>query len=301
MRLSYLSTFRLVAELGSVSRAAERLWMSQPAVSLEIKKLEKSLGSTLFDRRGNRLVLNERGRACLRFAYKVDELVAELRQELKTPAETMASVTIGSHPVTARHILPSALADFHRSWPHVRVLVQDLPMSEVSQRVFRHELDLGVVVKRFLRPDLAAEPVMSERLWIIAPSGHPLASGNRVSADELAQHQFILLEPNTESHSLMQQWAIEQGVSLDIAMEVSSEDLLLEAVRRGIGLALVGEATIADDLQAGRIALVQAQGLPLYRTIYVTFFSTTLLGEPARALLASLTARYADRESSRAS
>ncbi len=293
MRLSYLRSFSLVAELGSVSKAAEQLWMSQPAVSMEIKRLETLLGVALFDRAGNRLVLNDNGRACLRFAHRVDELFEDLKRDLSHPPIEPAVVTIGAHPVSARVILPPVLEEFHNRAGGTRLLVQDMPSGEIADRVFRHELDFGLVVRRGLRSDLAAEPVLSEQLWIVARSDHPLAHRPEVSPAEAGDFPFILLEPNTESHSLIQQWAIAHGVTLHVSMEVSSEDFLLEVVRRGMGLALVGESTVAEDVTSGRLTMLQVPGMPLYRTMYAIFVSSAWLSREARILLEAMMDQYA--------
>lgn len=292
MRLEYLRSFRLVGEMGSVTKAARQLWMSQPAVSLEIKRLESELGVKLFDRRRNRLVLNDDGRACLRFARQVEDLWDGLKQELRAAPKVSPVITIGSHPVTARVILPPILEEFHTHAPGTRIIVQDLSIAEIIDRIQRSKLDLGLMAKRHLRPNFEAEPVLSERLWIVSHAGHELAACPEVTAAQLSGVDFVSLEPNTESHDLLHQWANSLGVPLNVVMEVSSEDFLLEATLRGLGLALIGESTITQEVNAGRVKILPVQGMPLYRTMYVTFLSLSQLSDASRTLLEAMVERY---------
>jgi LysR family transcriptional regulator, low CO2-responsive transcriptional regulator len=291
IHFGHVRAFRLVAETGSISKAAQELWLSQPAVSLQLRHLEEVLGCQLFEHKGNRLVLNDSGATFREFAIKLEGLLADLDSQLSLTPDATPTITIGSHPASAMVILPRILEEFHRRSPNTRVRVLDFPPAEISLRLARRELDFGLLVKRYLTDSIAAEPILIERLLLVAPKGHPITQLPQPTPQDVAAHQFVVLQADTESHTRLMQWAASYGVSIDVAMELSSDELMIEAVKRGIGLALTGESTIHQHVQSGRLVLVTVPGLPLRRTVYLTYHATAPLSEPVHTFLEIITAR----------
>ncbi|MBE7518459.1 MAG: LysR family transcriptional regulator [Thermoflexaceae bacterium] len=282
-----------MAELGSVSKAAEKLWMSQPAVSLEIKRLEAELGVLLFDRRANRLVLNDNGWACLRFAHRVDELLETLKREIVGPSNDAAIVTIGSHPDTARNLVMPMLPEFSKESHGTRVVIKNVPTGQVTDRVSSGELDLALFGRHDLAPALVAEPVTTARLWFIARNDHPLAQIRQVSPDELSNFPCVLHEDFTESRDLVRQWSIGHGVALNVAMEFNSQELIVDAVLNGLGIGVASERAIRKYVEDGRLRIICVPGTPLYLTIYAIFMSSASLRAPARLFLDAILSQHA--------
>lgn len=290
IRIAMLRVFRVVAEGGSVSRAAERLWMSQPSVSLDIKRLEQLLGVKLFERKSNRLVLNDNGSALLRVVHGLEDLLDNFEAMTLNPREDRRVVTVGAHPLAAQHIVSPVLAQFYTEYPDTRVSFKNVPTGEISRRLMQNEIDLGFFGLHDVDPRVRTEPVYTEQLHFIAHEDHPLTGAESISPEEIACYPFVVYEPGTESRDLVERWALSHGVQLDVGLEVSAPTMIAEAVANQIGIGVAP----GDSISAGppSLRILPVHGAPLYLTIYGMYSSAAVLASRARALLDYVHARF---------
>ncbi|MBK6561747.1 MAG: LysR family transcriptional regulator [Dehalococcoidia bacterium] len=269
MNFDRLQTFRLVVQLGSFSRAAEELFLSQPAVSLQIRHLEKELGVVLLERGVNRAKPTGAGEAVLRFSEHVLESRSDLLRELASLQSGSSLVTIGCSPSSARQVIPHLMGELQRIAPHIQLRVTTLPPDEASARLLKGEFDFTLTTDAFISDRLAAEPFSVARLYVVAAPSHPLARKGRATPEELAAYPFALLPSPWTAQRRFREWAANQGVEINVMMELSTYDGLKESARKGLALALIAESNIMREVERGDLVIVNTVGLPLEYTIYL--------------------------------
>ncbi len=258
----------MVAQLESFSRAADELYLSQPAVSVQIRQLEKELGVTLLDRVGPP-TLTRAGRAVLSFAEAVEHDFDELNRRLTEIQSEQPFVSFGCSATSAKQFVPDLISELRTIAPDVHVRVTTLPPDEAQARLLKGELDFILTTEGFLSSRLASCPVSTARLFLVAQPSHPLVRRSRVSADEVSRYPFALLPAPWSAQAKVRAWARNQGVTIQGVMELSSYDGLKEAARKGLALAVVAESVLAGELERGELAIIQTPGLPIEYPIYL--------------------------------
>lgn len=293
MNFERLQTFRLVVQLGSFSRAAEALFLSQPAVSLQIRQLEKELGVVLLERGGHRATPTSAGDAVLRFSEHVLESRAGLLRELASLQSGSSLVTIGCSASSTRQVIPQLMGELLRIAPDIQLRVTTLPPDEASARLLKGEFDFTLTTDAYLSDRLVGEPFSTARLFVVAAPTHPLARKGRATPEELAAYPFALLPSPWTAQRRFREWAANQGVEINVTMELSTYDGLIEAARKGLALTLVAESAIIREVERGDLVIVNTVGLPLEYTIYLAHRAGPLLPALSVVKKAALESRIA--------
>lgn len=276
MNLDRLQTFRLVIQLGSFSRAAEELFLSQPAVSLQIRQLEKELGASLIERGTNGARATDAGLAVLRFTEELMEAHGNLLRELASLQSGSSLVTIGCSASTAKNAVPQLMGELQRMAPEIQLRVTTLPPDEASARLLKGEFDFIFTTDAYLSEKVTAEPFSIARLFIVASPTHPLARKQRATPEEVAAHPFALLPTPWTAQRRFRDWAANQGVELRVVTELSTYDALKETARKGLALTLVADSSLSEELEQGTLSIVHAPGLPIEYPIYLAHRSGAL-------------------------
>lgn len=258
-----------MVELESFSRAAEELFLSQPAVSLQIRHLERELGTSLIDRSVSRPAPTAAGKLLLDFAESVEQAHSELQRQLSHLTSGQAFVAIGCSATSAKQFVPRIISEVGRVAPEVQVRVITLPPDEAVARLVRGELDFALTTEGFLSSKLEAEQIQTARLFVIAQPTHPLARRSRVTPQELVKYPFALLPEPWSAQAHFRKWAANQGVEIRVKTELSSYDGLKEAARNGLALAVIAETAIVRDVEGGNLAVIQTAGLPIEYPIFL--------------------------------
>src|SRR5215468_8257469 len=206
MNLNHLAIFHAVAQTGSMTRGAEHLDISQPAVSKQVRELEHTLGVHLFDRIGRRVHLSQAGevladyaRRLFALAHEAEEAMADVRAVGRGRLAIGASTTIGTY------LLPGVVAEFWRRHPGVELLVEIENTEQVHRRLARHELGVGLTEGFVEGEGLDAEVFHQDELVVIAARGHRLAGNPRVPLSAVRQEPFVLREPGSGTRAVQEQ------------------------------------------------------------------------------------------------
>jgi LysR family transcriptional regulator, low CO2-responsive transcriptional regulator len=268
--LRQLRTFKTVADLNSFSLAANRLKLSQPSVSYQVKELEEALGLPLLDRLGKRVQLTEAGALLYGYARRMldvldDATVAleEMRGIKRGTLRVGASTTVGIY------LLPAALGAFKKLHPGLVISLEIGTRARVQEQVLRNELDLAVVGPALKDPDLAIIPFLSDELIVIAPAGHPLAGRRGLSLKDIAAQPFVMREAASGSRWSLEKAARKEGVRLVVAMELGSNGAIKHAVESGLGLAVISRYACALELSSGRLVELHVRGFPIRRDWHI--------------------------------
>ena len=268
--LRQLRTFKTVADLTSFSAAAQRLKLSQPSVSYQVKELEETLGLPLLDRLGKRVQLTEAGNVLYNYARRMldvlDEatvVIEEMRGIQRGTLRVGASTTVGIY------LLPAALGAFKKLHPGLVISLEIGTRARVQDQVLRNELDLAVVGPALKDPELAIIPFLSDELVVVAPAGHPLAGRRGLTLKDVADQPFIMREAASGSRLSLEKAARKAGAKLRVAMELGSNGAIKHAVESGLGLAVISRYATALEFSSGRLVELDVRGFPIRRDWHI--------------------------------
>ncbi len=235
-----LMTFLAVAETGGFSAGAKRRGISQPAVSMQMALLEKSLGLRLMDRQPRGIILTEAGTTLLQFARRMEELSAQAQQAMLDIRDLkQGRLAIGSSTTIGAYLLPAFLAEYRKSFPGVQLSVRIANTAEVQQALLDGTLHLGFTEGSVDHPDLARKVFWKDQLVPIVPADHPLTKHKRVTLAMVAAEPLIIREPGSGTRTILEQAAAKRGVELKPILELASTEAIKALVAAGAGVAVI--------------------------------------------------------------
>jgi DNA-binding transcriptional LysR family regulator len=268
-----LAAFCAVVEKRSFSQAAERLGVTQPAVSLQVRALEERLGQRLIDRSGRRVEPTEAGLRVYRNAQRLLQLEQQLIEDVADgeEAELGGSLAIGASTGPGAHLVPLLLCEFQRRHPHVRIALSIFDTYAVIDKVAARELELGVVGALRRHRSLTFDPLVSDEIVLAVPPGHP-AAGGKLTPDQLGEEELISMQEGAGVRQVIEQELRRAGLparDLEPRLELGLQESVKSAVAAGYGVAFISRTAIEGELAAGTLAVARVQGLEPTRQIWV--------------------------------
>lgn len=266
-----LAAFCAVVERRSFSHAAEQLGVTQPAVSLQIRSLEKRLGLQLLDRSGRRVEPTEAGARLYRSAQRLLAMEEQLLADLGGDAEgeLAGRLEIGASTGPGGTVLPIVLAEFQQQNPAVHVALAVSDTQHVVEQVARREVELGVVGASRRHRGVVFEPFFRDEVVLAVPSGHRFA-GATVTLDELRAEPLVLMQEGAGVRQVIEEELRAVGVrlrDLDVRLELGLQESARSAVVAGHGVTFISRSAIEGDLAAGTVAIGRVEGLEPSREI----------------------------------
>jgi DNA-binding transcriptional LysR family regulator len=266
-----LAAFCAVVERRSFSQAAERLGVTQPAVSLQVRSLEKRLGTPLLDRSGRRVEPTEAGWRLYRGAQRMlsleDQLLAEVAST--TEGELSGDLVLGASTGPAAIAVPVLLCEFQRENPDVRVHLTVSDTHTVVERVAARDLELGIVGASRRHRGVRFEPFFSDQVILVCPPGHRFA-GRTVTLDELREETLILMQEGAGVRQIVEDGLRRSGVrlrDLDVKLELGLQESVRHAVEAGYGVTFISRTAVGAELTAGTLEEARVEGLEATREI----------------------------------
>ncbi len=260
-----LRVFNEVARLGSVTRAAEALHLTPPAISLQVKEIELQVGVQLFDRSGRRMALSTAGEYFVVHARRMLATLKETEDAMARFARLESGRLVIGMVSTAKYFLPQLLARFHAEHPAVDVRLRLGGRAQLVALMRASEVDLCVMGRPPLDFACRADPFAMHPHVLITAPGHRFARSESVNAKSLADEPFIVRETESGTRNAMQEYLDRHGLKPSFVMEMPSNEAIKQAVMAGMGVSLLSLHTLALELRAGLIATPQVEGLPLVR------------------------------------
>jgi DNA-binding transcriptional LysR family regulator len=268
-----LAAFCAVVERKSFSQAAERLGVTQPAVSLQIRSLEQRLGRQLLDRSGRRVEPTEAGRRLYASAQRVLAAEEHLLEDLDADDEGAITGTLelGASTGPGGTVVPLLLCEFQEQHPDVRVRLTVSDTQTVVDRVAERELELGIVGAGRRHRGVAFEPFFSDEVVLACAADHRFA-GKTISLDDLKGERLIVMQEGAGVRQVIEDELRKAGMrlrDLDVRLELGLQESVRSAVLAGHGIAFISRLAIETDLAAGRIATARVRGLDPVREIFL--------------------------------
>jgi len=284
-----LAAFCAVVERKSFSQAAERLGVTQPAVSLQIRSLEQRLGRQLLDRSGRRVEPTEAGRRLYASAQRLLAAEEHLLEDLDADDEGAITGTLelGASTGPGGTVVPLLLCEFQEQHPDVRVRLIVSDTQTVVDRVGERELELGIVGAGRRHRGIAFEPFFRDEVVLACPSAHRFA-GKTISLDDLKGEKLIVMQEGAGVRQVIEDELRKAGMrlrDLDVHLELGLQESVRSAVVAGHGIAFISRLAIEADLDAGRIATARVRGLDPVREIFLARASGRSETRAARAFI----------------
>jgi DNA-binding transcriptional LysR family regulator len=269
-----LKVFRTVAEKRSFRHAAETLYLTQPAVTLQVKALEDEIGLKLFDRSGKTIALTEAGALLLRHAEQIAAQVYSARQELaRLKGENRGELKLGASTTIAQYVLPKLLAGFLKDNDEVQVSIVSGNNDKVVQDVLEGDSALGLIEGPARQPLLKTERFLPDEIAVIVHAQHPWAD-KVISLGELARAPLIVREEGSGTRRVVENTLHEAGIrtkDLNIFMQLDSTEALKASVESGLGIAFVSRRAIHKEVRMDTLKEVTVDGLRFRRDFSILY------------------------------
>ncbi|MCL4110480.1 UNVERIFIED_CONTAM: hypothetical protein GTU68_022362 [Idotea baltica] len=287
MDISSYKAFMAVADLGTFSKAAESLYITQPAISKRIALLEDQLGSKLFDRIGKRVILNQAGKALLPIAKRILE---DMKESQRVIENLHGQVNGDLSLVTSHHIglrrLPDTLKSFAENYPQVRLDLAFMDSEDACHEIEQGKFELGVVTLPLSNQKrLKLTPLWSDPLTIAVSANHPLVklAGEEINITVLAKHRAILPAVGTYTRSIIEKPVIQKQKSLDVILETNYLETIRMMVAIGLGWSALPTEMLGDDLKG-----INVKGLKIERTLGIVQHANRSLSNAGQAFVGLL-------------
>ncbi|MEM7292946.1 MAG: LysR family transcriptional regulator [Pseudomonadota bacterium] len=263
-----LEVFYTVAKLLSFTKAADELSMTQPAVTFQVRQLEESFGTRLFDRAHNKVSLTRAGIEVFAYSERILGLYTEMNESIKDmTGDNSGTVMIGASTTIAEYMLPALLGEFKSIYPNVVARLKVANTDGIVSMVEDNTIDLGIVEGAVGNKQLLVEPCREDQLVVIAEVDHPLSQQDTVQSRQLLEYPYIIREAESGTRGVLSEYLESQGFQeneLDYALEMGSTEAIKGAVEAGMGISVVSEAAIQKELQLGILRVLPLEP-PLQR------------------------------------
>lgn len=254
MNLNQLRGFWETAAAQSMSRAAEKLYLTQPALSLQIKALEEELGQALFERKGRQLLLTDSGRLLQARAKEILDLVERTHQEVTSYLNfERGRITIGTNDTNCLYLLPSLLSSFRQSFPGIEIALTNRKTSEIAALVADGDVDFGIGTLPVLDPQIISETLCWREDVVICSYDHPLAANETVTLSDLAAYTLLLLEQGSSSRATLERMMAEKGFVPQMTMDLGGIEVIKRFAEINLGIGIVPGISVAEEVQEKRI------------------------------------------------
>jgi DNA-binding transcriptional LysR family regulator len=270
INLAHLAVVRAVAAELNVSRAADRLMVSQPAVSKQLRELEREVGTPLFDRLPRGVRPTQAGAILADYAKKIFDLAGEAEQRLADLRGLQrGELRIGSSTTIAVYLLPSVFVAFRKAHPGVRLTVDIANTHEIQERLAAGDLDVALTEGQADERDFDVTAFMTDELIAIASPKHPLAASRKpIAAEKLCREPFIVREAGSGTRDIVESALQRHGLTIIPVMSVGSTIVIKRAVEAGVGVAFVSRLTCQLELTAKKLVEIRTSDLKITRPLH---------------------------------
>lgn len=270
MNIRHLRIFKMVCEEESITKAAEKLFMTQPAVSKAINELEKHLDVYLFDRISRKVYLNETGKLFLKKVIKVLDLYNDLEQSVKE-LEDNAMIKIGSSITIANFILPKSIVEFEKLYQHTPIEVTVGNAVKIEEMLYNNEIDLGLIEGVIYNEELMKIPISSYTLAIICSPKHKLALKEPIDINKLLQERLLLREKGSAIRDVFDSALLLHNLSANPEWTSINSQSLIYAVKQNLGISVLPKILVEEEITKGELFEITVNSFELVNVNHIVF------------------------------
>lgn len=269
-----LQVFYTVAKQLSFTRAADILYMTQPAVTFQVKQLEEHFNTRLFERSHGKISLTPAGDLVMGYAERILAMTAEMEARVgELTGQVTGPLMIGASTTIAEYQLPRILGEFKERFPQVQARLTVANSETIAAKVADHSIDVGLIEAPSHHPSLHTVACCEDELVMVCSPNHPLAGKSSVTARELAEQPYVSREHGSGTREVIDEFFKAQGVNPDdlhLEMELGSREAIKGAVEAGLGIAIMSASTVGKEIQLGTVAAVPLSP-PLTRELSMVY------------------------------
>ena len=285
MDFDQLASFLEVAKQQSFSRAAQKLFRTQPAISAQIRLLEQECGEKLFDRSGKKISLTSAGETLLDYAQRLHQLHRDALQAIAELEGTpRGKLQIGANEATCLYVLPQAFALFKQNYPQVQISIYRNYSHKILQKVQDGAVELGILTLPLKANSIEVMPIFKDEVQVVVPPQHPLADRKSVTLEEMAGYPLIVPKTGYTRHMLERMLRAYRN-RVQISMELASVETIKKFVGAGLGISVISRSYALPEVEAGVLRLIPLKGVKFYRELGLIHRTDRHLSYSAKAFI----------------
>jgi DNA-binding transcriptional LysR family regulator len=286
MNLNQLKIFYYAAKNGNLSLAAKELFITQPAVTKGIQRLQEYYEIKFVDYIGKKLVLTDAGDVLYKIAEKIFEMENQAEESIRDfQQRKRGHIRILSSESFGDYYLPRIIISFSKAYPLIRVSMNILPTEQVVENTASLNCDLGFISYPIAHKKLSIKEVLEDKLVIIAPLKHPLSQKKRLKPTDLAGQAFIMHEKGSAPRRAIEEFMRKNNIAVRIPLELSSNRAIKRAVEEGIGIALISRKVAHEEIRAKRLKAIHLADPAMKRKFFVVHHKDKYISESLRLLM----------------
>jgi DNA-binding transcriptional LysR family regulator len=289
LNFNQLRVFYHAAKNLNFTAAANELFITQPAVTFQMKAFEAFCNLKLFKKRARRLFLTDEGRALFEYAEKIFKYEKEIENAIEDMRELNRGVlSLGTTKAYARYFMPLMLSTFHKNYPKIKIQLNEGSSLDMTYSLLDFKIEVAVVAKAGELPEVDFFPFSKEEMAVIVAPDHHLTKKKHVSFEELAAEPFIMKEKGSGTRKLVDQGFAEVNLEPNILMETSNTEFIKQLVQRGEGVSFLVREAVAAELGEKKLAEVRLKGQQVFLDVSIAYLKNQVLSPPAKAFVNTL-------------
>jgi DNA-binding transcriptional LysR family regulator len=289
LNLNQLRVFYHAAKNLNYTVAARELFITQPAVTAQMKAFEEACNLKLFRKKGRNLILTDEGLALFGYAEKIFKHEKEIENAIAEMHELKRGVlSLGTTKAYARYFMPLMLSNFHESYPDIKIQLYEGSSLDMTTSLLEYKNEVAVIAKAAELPEVNFFPFSKEEMAVIVAPDHHLLEKMAVSFEELAKEPFIMKEKGSGTRKLVEEAFANANCEPNILMETSNTEFIKQLVQRGDGVSIVVKEAVALELVEKKLAQVPLKGSQIYLDVSIAYLKDQPLSPPARAFVDTL-------------
>jgi DNA-binding transcriptional LysR family regulator len=290
LNFNQLRVFYQAAKKLNYTAAANALFISQPAVTFQVKSFEEFCELKLFKKKGRQVYLTDEGRTLFEYADKIFQYEKEIENAIDELRELKRGVLrLGTTKAYARYFMPLMITSFHQNFPNINIQLNEGSSAEMIYSLVEFKIDVAIIAKAIDHAQVNFFPFSREEMALIAAPDHPLAGENKVSFDALANEPFIMKENGSGTRKLVEDLFAKAKCTPDILMETSNTEFIKQLVNRGEGVSILVREAVAAELKEKKLIELPLRGRQIFMDVNIAYLKGQVLSPPARAFVDTLT------------
>ena len=286
MNLNQLKIFYLAAKQGSLSAAAQALYITQPAVTKGIQRLQEHYEIKLFNRFGKKMALTDAGEVLYGIAESIFELENQAEESLRDFQQRKRGfIQILSSESFGSYYLPFIINRFSKENPRIRISVNLLPTEQVVEKTATLACDLGFISYPVPHKKLFMREVLEDSYQIIVPAGHPLASKSVIEPEDLAGQSLIVHEKGSAPRKSTEEFLRRHNITIPIPLELSNNEAIKTAVEEGLGVAVITRRVVSKEIEMGTLRAIPLSDPAMKRKFYLIHHKDKYISRPLQGLI----------------
>ena len=289
LNFNQFRVFYYAAKNLNFTAAAGELFITQPAVTAQIKSFEEFCNLKLFKKRGRKIYLTDEGRSLYQYAAKIFKFEKEIEAVIDDMRELKRGVlSLGTTKAYARYFMPLMITTFHQNYPHIKIQLNEGSSLDMIHSLLDFKIEVAIIAKAEDNPEVHFFPFSQEEMALIVSRTHPLAQKNAISFADLATVPFIMKEKGSGTRKLVEELFEIAGCSPNVLMETSNTEFIKQLVQRDEGVSFVVKEAVAAELKEKKLTAGPLKGPRVYLDVSIAYLKEQVLSPPAQAFVDTL-------------